>query len=207
MKRYWDFIIIGAMAIVIAFLLFRCDGGCPEGTTTSDTIIIPGDPYPVHDTLEKPVPYQVILPGDTFWPDVDTTVILQKCKQLYKDYYTKNVYNDTLRNDTSMLIAVIDTVYQNKLQKRILSSQNKRITTINTTTTIYGEIPVNKFYLGAGINGEVNPFFRDPTITLNGLLVLKKRWTYEVEVGFPIQNIKNIRVGVKGYYKLSFKKH
>lgn len=204
MKRYWDYVIIGAMAIVIAILLFRCS---PEpGTTTVTHDTIPGDPYPVYDTLEKPVPYQVILPGDTFWPDVDTTVILQKCKQLYKDYYTKNVYNDTLRNDTSMFIAVIDTVYQNKLQKRILSSQNKRITTINTTTTIYGEIPVNKFYLGAGINGEVNPFFRDPTITLNGLLVMKKRWSYEVEVGFPIKNIENIRVGIKGFYKLSFKK-
>ena len=192
------------MAIVIAFLLFRCS---PEpGTTTVTHDTIPGDPYPVHDTLEKPVPYQVILPGDTFWPDVDTTVILQKCKQLYKDYYTKNVYNDTLRNDTSMFIAVIDTVCQNKLQKRILSSQNKRITTINTTTTIIGEVPVNKFYLGAGINGEVNPFYRDPTITLNGLLVMKNRWSYEIEVGFPIKNIENIRVGVKGFYKLSFKK-
>jgi len=206
MKRYWDFIIIGAMAIVIALLLFKCNGGCPEGITTSDTIIVPGDPYPVYDTIEKPKPYQVIVPGDTFWPDVDTAVILQKCKQLYKDYYTKNIYRDTLKDDTSALITLIDTVYQNKLQSRILGFQNRRPTSIITNTNIIGEIPVNKFYLGVGINGEVNPFFRNPTITLNGLLTLKKHWSYEAEVSFPIDNIKNIRVGFKAFYKLSFKK-
>lgn len=206
MKRYWDFIIITAMAIVIAILLFKCDGGCPEGTTTSDTIIVPGDPYPVYDTLEKPVPYQVLVPGDSFWRDVDTAVILQKCKEMYQDYYSRIVYNDTLKNDTSALIILIDTVYQNRLQKRILGFQNRRATSIITNTTIIGEIPRNKFYLGAGIDGEINPFYRDPTLTLNGLLVMKKRWAYEVEFGFPINNIENVRVGVKAFYKLSFKK-
>lgn len=205
MKRYWDFIIIGAMAIVIALLLFKCNGGCPEGTTTSDTIIIPGDPYPVISYHDKPVPYEVLVPVDSFWKDVDTAVILQKCKEMYQDYYSRIVYNDTLKDDTSALITLIDTVYQNRLQKRILGFQNKRATSIITNTTIIGEIPRNKFYLGAGIDGEVNPFYRDPTITLNGLLVMKKRWSYEIEVGFPIKNIENIRVGVKGFYKLSFK--
>jgi hypothetical protein len=207
MKRYWDFIIITAMAIVIAILLFKCDGGCPEGTTTSDTIIIAGDPYPVISYQDKPVPYEVLVPGDTFWPDVDTSVILQKCKLLYKDYYTKNIYADTLKDDTSALIVLLDTVYMNQLQKRSMAFQNRRSTSIITTTTIIGEIPVNKLYFGAGIDGELNPFYRDPTISLNALLVMKKRWAYEVEFGFPIKNVENVRFSVKAFYKLSFKKN
>lgn len=204
--KYWKWLVMVVMLVVIIILIFSKCSHISENTTTIVTETIPGDPYPVYETITKPVPYIVITPADTFWKDVDTAIILQKCKLMYKDYYTKNIYNDTLKDDTSALITLLDTVYRNKLQSRVLGFQNRRIKVINTTTTIIGEIPRNKFYLGAGINGEVNPFFRDPTITLNGLLVLKKRWAYEAEVGFPIQNIKNIRVGLKAYYKISFRK-
>ena len=205
MKRYRVFIIIGAMAIVIALLVFTCDH-TPEQTIITHTDTLPGDPYPVVTYIDRPVPYEVLVPGDSFWKDVDTSVILQKCKEMYQDYYSKNIYLDTLKDDTSALIVLLDTVYQNKLQKRSMAFQNRRSTLITTTTTIIGEIPVNKFYIGAGIDGEINPFYRDPAITLNGLLVTKKRWSYEAEIGFPLQNIKNIRVGAKVFYKLSFKK-
>ena len=202
MKRYWDFIIIGAMAIVIAFLLFRCS---PEPETITTTTI-------VHDTIKGvSIPYLVYSPkpvyvyrdtGSIKYKDIDTVGIIF-------DFFAEKYYSDTIKDDTSALIVLNEMVTQNDIAKRSFWFQNRKQTAINnttTTSTIIGEIPVNKFYLGAGINGEVNPFYRDPTITINGLLVMKKRWSYEVEVGFPIKNIENIRVGVKGFYKLSFKK-
>jgi len=202
-KKFIPWIIIAAMAIVIAILLFKCNGGCPEGTTTSDTIIVPGDPYPVHDTLEKPVPYQVIVPSDTFWKDVDTATIFQKCKQLYKDYYTKNIYNDTLRNDTSMLIVVIDTVFQNQLQKRTMLFQNRRPTVINTTINNYGETPCNKLYIGAGLGKSIPNFLTDSVIRMPVALLLttKGRWAYELEY-----DIFTNYVEAKVFYKLSFRR-
>lgn len=203
-KKLIPWIIIGIMAIVIILMLFRCT---PEPGTTSITHdTIPGDPYPVLVEITKPVPYQVITPADTFWKDVDTATILQQCRELYKGYYTKNIYADTLKNDTSALVVVIDTVTQNHLQKRTMLFQNRRPTVINTTTTIYGEIPVNKFYLGAGLETNINPFFSKPNLTVNALLVLKKNWSYEAEVLFPLNNIKDIGVGFHAYYKLSFRK-
>jgi len=205
MKRWIDFLIIGIMTIVIILLLFQCSRK-PEIVTTTVTETIPGDPYPVISYKDKPVPYEVIIPSDTFWKDVDTAVILQKCKLLYKDYYSKNIYCDTLKDDTSALIVLIDTIYQNKLQKRILGFQNRRLTVINTTINNYGEIPVNKFYLGAGLETNITPFFSEMNLTANALLVMKKRWSYEFEIKFPISNMKNIGIGIKGFYKLSFKK-
>jgi len=57
MKRYWDFIIIGVMAIVIILLLFTCDRECPESTTTTVTIhdTIPGDSVPYLVYCPKPI--------------------------------------------------------------------------------------------------------------------------------------------------------
>jgi len=201
-KKYFNWIIIGVMTIVIILLLFTCDRKCPEITTTTITI---------HDTIEgDSVPYLVYCPrpiyvyrdtGSTKYVGIDTTEIIY-------DYFSEKYYSDTIKDDTSALIVLNEVITQNDIYKRNFWFQNRRITTINTITTTetIGEIPRNKVYLGVGIEGEVNPFFRDPTITLNGLLVMKKRWAYEVEVGFPLKNIDNIRVGVKGYYKLSFKK-
>jgi hypothetical protein len=202
MKRYWDFVIITALAIVIVLLLFTCDRKCPDNINTTITI---------HDTIEgDSIPYVVYCPkpiyiyrdtGSIRYKDIDTTDIIY-------DYFAEKYYSDTIKDDTSALIVLNELITQNDIYKRNFWFQNRRKTSITTTTTneIIGEIPRNKFYLGAGIEGEVNPFFRDPTITLNGLLVMKKRWAYEVEVGFPLKNINNVRIGVKGYYKLSFKK-
>lgn len=199
MKRYWDFIIIGAMAIVIAILLFKCDR-IPEQTTTTVHDTIPGDSVPYLVYCPKPI-YVYRDTGSTKYKDIDTTDIIY-------DYFSEKYYSDTIKNDTSALIVLNEVITQNDIYKRSFWFQNRRKTSIITTTTneIIGEIPRNKFYLGAGIEGEVNPFYRDPAITLNGLLVMKKRWAYEVEVGFPLKNINNVRIGVKGYYKLSFKK-
>jgi hypothetical protein len=199
MKRYIDFIIIGIMAIVIAILLFKCDR-TPEQTTTTVHDTIPGDSVPYLVYCPKPI-YVYRDTGSTKYKDIDTTDIIY-------DYFSEKYYSDTIKNDTSALIVLNEVITQNDIYKRSFWFQNRRKTSITTTTTneIIGEIPRNKFYLGAGIEGEVNPFFRDPTITLNGLLVMKKRWAYEVEVGFPLKNINNVRIGVKGYYKLSFKK-
>ena len=207
-KKNISWFIVGIMAIVILLLVFKCGNDCPEGTTTSDTIILSGDPYPVYDTIEKPVPYQTIVPVDTFWKDVDTATILLRCRELYKDYYSKRIYNDTLKDDTSALITLIDTVYQNQLQSRILGFQNRRATMIINNTTINGEIPRNKLYLGAGIGTSSIKKISlvDMQLSAKCLLVLKKRWAYGVSIDFPVNDFGNPGFEVSAYYKLSFKK-
>lgn len=113
---------------------------------------------------------------------------------------------DVKSDDTSAFIQINDIVTENKLQDRKLIFQNRKPIIINTTITNIGEIPSTKFYLGAGFKTDINPILNNPQININALLVMKKRWAYEVEVGFPFNNIKNINVGFNAFYKISYKK-
>lgn len=195
MKRWVDFVIIGVMAVILCFFIFR--------KPNIDTEIIT-----IHDTIHDDSTYEVLIPkpypvykdtGSIKWKDVDTSEIL-------KDYYTKYYYIDTLKDDTSAFIQINDIVTENKLQDRKLIFQNRKPIIINTTITNIGEIPSTKFYLGAGFKTDINPILNNPQININALLVMKKRWAYEVEVGFPFNNIKNINVGFNAFYKISYKK-
>ncbi len=101
-------------------------------TTRVDTI--PGDSIPYAVEVKKPVPV-FIDTGSTRWRDrpIDTGAILA-------DYFARVVYRDTLKNDTSALVIVEDTVTQNRLQNRRLIFANRRpVAIIHTTVVNYPE--------------------------------------------------------------------
>lgn len=96
----------------------------PQADTTYIHDTIKGDPYPVIEYVPKPYP----VGGDTVKvpADVDTAAILAK-------YYTKQWYVRTLKDDTSALVRLIDTVFNNELQAGIFEFQNRRPIAVNTT--------------------------------------------------------------------------
>jgi len=117
----------------------------PLVITHTDTI--PGDSIPYKVTIRKTIP--VFIDTGILWRylPVDTFAILA-------DYYSRKVYIDTLKNDTSALVVVIDTVTENQLQCRSLVFQNRRPVAINTTI-ISNPSPLKRWELFAGVTSGI----------------------------------------------------
>ena len=146
-----------AVCIGLVLLLIYFNDGCekPGGPITRietfyDTI--PGDsiPYPV---MVK-VPYPVYIDSIVEIPaDVDTLSIL-------KDYFSTKYYRDTITDDTSMFVIIIDTIGQNRIIGRGALFQNLREKAIITTNIYKDTDTKNKFLIGgyAGFNKDQSVF-------------------------------------------------
>lgn len=120
---------MGLLLLVIWLLFRRCGNSAGPDTVTVIHDTIPGDPYPVEipryvpvvrreqrfDTLLR----EILTPADT--------------AAIVRDYLTVRYYSDTLKNDTSMLAVVADSVAGNRIVSRKFTYQNRRPTAINTT--------------------------------------------------------------------------
>jgi len=206
MLKNWKWIAVIAMAIAIVILSFTSCPRIPEPTVTIERDTI-WDSIVHRDTIPKPVPYYVELPGDTFWPDVDTTVILQKCKIMYQDYFSKKAYNRTVVDDSNLFFSILDTCWKNSLGIGIADWKIRRPQTINTTTTIYGEIPRTKWWLGLGLGGEIKSSL-DSTIRipLSLLITSKKNWGLEFSTDIRSIFRQRYYVEAKGFLLLNQKK-
>lgn len=146
MKIKPNWIVIAVLGgIVILLLMTRECGQWKEKgdtVTVTDTVIVPGDPYPVYTAPRVPKPERIIE-YQVVPQKVDTAAIL-------KDYFATRFYPDTLKNDTSMFIAVHDSVRENRIVSRRFIFQNKRPISIvsNTTVTHNKKEPWFKLYLG-----------------------------------------------------------
>ena len=117
------------LLLLLIVLLFRRCGPAPVGTVTVIHDTIPGDPYPVEVPRYVPV-VRWERQTDTVTAErsgpVDTAAIV-------RDYLTVRFYADTLKNDTSLLAVVEDSVQANRIVSRKFTYQNRRPTAINTT--------------------------------------------------------------------------
>lgn len=152
----------------------------PVQTTT---ITIPGDSVP--DTLFFPAPYPVFRDtGTTRWRElpVDTGAILA-------DYFSRNIYRRVLKDDTSALVILTDTVTLNRLTAFGLEFQNRRPTAIITNT--YPVAPQHDFVLSGVISLVVMP---ERTRLMGGLQLTDRRQrSYQVMVD---PGLKSWQVGV-----------
>lgn len=112
-------------AIVFAVLMWLVNPTPQPSQTITITDTIPGDSVPVYYIVDRPVPYEVLVP-DTIPSEIDTFLII-------KDYLSRVAYNDTLKDDTSALVVVIDTLQANRIKGRGFVFQNRRPTATNTT--------------------------------------------------------------------------
>jgi len=128
--------------ILIGLLIFQqqCQKA-PEAKiiTTHDTI--PGDPFPVMTHVGKPDPIYVDQPF--FLPsNIDTMGVII-------DYFSKVYYADTIKNDSSALIVMYDSLGGNRIISRSFSFQNRRATQIINKTILPNR---TKLYAGAFVN-------------------------------------------------------
>lgn len=107
--------------------------------TTTHSVIAPA-----------PKPINIITPADTFIqmvPYIDSTY----CKQLAVEFYTRNIYSQTLVDDSILTASIVDTICQNKIGNRSFKYRINRPQTIITNTTMVAEKPTFSLSIGATV--------------------------------------------------------
>jgi len=133
MKRVSSYIVAALFGAVLVFALMR---GC-QPKPVVDIRYIKGDSVPYIVYKDKPIPQRItymdtimeydttILDGDTVYVEkaIDTAALM-------KDYFASVYYTDTLKNDSSALIVLSETIHKNRVANRELWFQNKRQTAV-----------------------------------------------------------------------------
>lgn len=201
-----DFKSLLIIVLIIVILLLRF---CGDGTEKKgDVVKIDGKKYEVikHeiDTIKVPVLQTEYRDGKTIYvekpiyvdipSEVDTAKIL-------KDYYAKYCFKDTLKlKDSLGYVAVIDTISENKIKKRIFDSHVNKFTI--KETLIVKDLPKNQFFIGGVIGFDKTNIvnFAGPSL----LLKTKKDKMYSIGIGYSTNKQISLQGGL--YWKIGLKK-
>lgn len=129
-QKHGTLLLAMGLLLLVIWLLFRqCGPAHPEGSVTVLRDTIPGDPYPVEVPRYVPT---------VRWERLADTPVLETpahadTAAIIRDYLVTRFYRDTLKNDTSMLAVVEDSVRGNRIVGRKFTYQNRRPTAVNTT--------------------------------------------------------------------------
>jgi len=173
--------------IIVLISLDRCGSNKPETITEfyTDTLIVPGDPYPVTGNVTPKTPNESQTPVPV---NVDTAKIIA-------DYFVKRTYIDTLKNDSSALVAVVDTVINNRITGRQFTFQNRRETAYvinNTTVTHIQKQPL--FRLGIGASFQYSQKTKGFDLGAGAMLVTRPGFYIGYNYGI-IQQQHGVNVG------------
>lgn len=156
--------------------------------TVTDSVMLKPDSIPYSETVPAPYPefrdtgsaYVQIIPAE-----VDTFAIIRDWQITH---LSKNVYKRTLKDDSSALVQLTDTVFDNKLHESKFTFQNRRAERVLHETKIYPD----RLFLG----GSVNSDFEKVGLEINATYIHKNSeyslgWdfinkTYQVGYGFNI---------------------
>ena len=135
MRGFWIGVVITVLSFMAGYYVSELVRNDRSQLPSHATIIrhkdtVPGDSVPEVKIVPYPVPVYRDT-GSTKWRSlpVDTNAILS-------EYFSRNIYRRILKDDTSALVVITDTVTENRLTAFEFQFQNRRATAINTTTTI-----------------------------------------------------------------------
>ena len=145
-------IILSLVVLFLVFMLGRCSNVNKNIAKTEETIKYVPSPYPVHDTIYEPKPYEVVRhKRDTVYltQDVDTAKILE-------DYFLTRRYELDFSSDSLGVFKVNTEVSENSIISATSYIQPKYKTIIQENT-IYKTTPV-QFYamIGSSIDFKTN---------------------------------------------------
>ena len=205
-----------ALLLLIAIVVFQQCGGNKKGT--GEIVKVDGKKYELlkHeiDTIEvvktkvvtkkgEDIYHETIVEKEVRVPvNVDTNAIL-------KEYYTKVLYKDVLVLPDSLgMVAVTDTISQNKIFGRTFNANVKQ--RVIKETTIVKELPKNQVYFGFG--GQFNKVDFIGGLSTGVILKTKKDKIYQVNLGVTNSTIDGVNgefkpyVGAGVYWKIRLKK-
>lgn len=175
------YIIAIVLAVILAYVFYTAGVDSVGVISHSDTLRFYSDTGKHIVNVDKPYPV-IRDTGSTEYilVPVDSSQIFEAYAALHKLYYTRNIYMDTLKNDSAAFIALGDTVFKNELQQRKLIYQNKTpIYYITKTLTIPEK---SKLYIGADVTGLSGTVGFDASIIFINKGVAY-RYTYSPLVG------------------------
>ncbi len=147
--------IIIALLLVVILIQHKCGGDYDCSGYTTDTVTTVDTLYNdtgTHTVTTKPKPVYIDTgQTDTLYRDIDTAAILA-------DYYTKRYYQDTIVDDTSIMLISKDTVTRNRLTASSHAYKLKEPSIIKKTI-VRRYKQKTKLYAGAliGSNMELQP--------------------------------------------------
>ena len=171
----------------------------------------------IHDTINKPVPYNVILP-------IDTAGIIQQCVRdgIYIELFPTKIiteYIEVTREDTSVIMKDwattrqyaetlfdIDTLGKCDIQAEVQYNRLKYLsydyTPVIKTVTIT-ETNVKLFSPFIGVGAALNPWrsqTMDPMAGINGGFFIKEKYGLQLQYNHAFYN-RNDFIGVNLLYK------
>ena len=215
MKKLLNFKNI-AIAVLIIFVLLEWFN--PGGVMPGKKVFIAGKAYEVikHDidTIDIVKTKVVTKKGEDIYHEtiVEKEVIIPAVidtMALLKDYYSKVLYKDTLILPDSLgIVALNDTISQNKILGRTFNASVKQRTI--KETTIVKELPKTKVFYG--LEGGFNKADFVSSVGAGVLINTKKDKIYQLGLGVTNQTTDGTNGGftpyVRGgvYWKLKLKK-
>lgn len=125
-------ILLFLTSIVISFFVGKYSNSpTKEIIEIHDTI--KGDSIPYKIYITKYLPKNIILPKDTVYEILNIDSCKEYSESLFKELYSEVQYEDTLKNDTSALIVLKQSLFKNRIDSTELIFQNRRNTSISTT--------------------------------------------------------------------------
>jgi len=215
MKKLLNFknIVIAALIIFVLLEWFN-----PGGVMPGKKVFIAGKAYEVikHDidTIDIVKTKVVTKKGEDIYHEtiVEKEVIIPAVidtMALLKDYYSKVLYKDTLVLPDSLgIVALNDTISQNKILGRTFNASVKQRTI--KETTIVKELPKTKLFYG--LEGGFNKADFVSSVGAGVLINTKKDKIYQLGLGVTNQTTDGTNGGftpyVRGgvYWKLKLKK-
>ena len=205
-----------AIAVLIIFVLLEWFN--PGGVMPGKKVFIAGKAYEVikHDidTVDIVKTKVVTKKGEDIYHEtiVEKEVIIPAVIDtlaLLKDYYSKVLYKDTLILPDSLgIVALNDTISQNKILGRTFNASVKQRTI--KETTIVKELPKTKLFYG--LEGGFNKADFVSSVGAGVLINTKKDKIYQLGLGVTNQTTDGTNGGftpyVRGgvYWKLKLKK-
>jgi len=215
MKKLLNFKNIAIAALIIFVLLEWFN---PGGVMPGKKVFIAGKAYEVikHDidTIDIVKTKVVTKKGEDIYHEtiVEKEVIIPAVidtMALLKDYYSKVLYKDTLVLPDSLgIVALNDTISQNKILGRTFNASVKQRTI--KETTIVKELPKTKLFYG--LEGGFNKADFVSSVGAGVLINTKKDKIYQLGLGVTNQTTDGTNGGftpyVKGgvYWKIKLKK-
>lgn len=201
-KPYLTLLLIAGLVIII--LLQRSCSKDP--VVAGPTVEVKYDTIykNVHDTVQYTVHQTVhdtVRPdGPEYTPGESIDTCKARFEYLLKQHIVKRVYNDTLQLDSLGTIVIIDTVWLNKLGKRIKIYDYKIPFVTKSITITKEKEPVRQLYIGGNLFGDKTKL---QLMTPGILYKTKQDHIYQANIGINFDG--TVTYGVGAYWKIKLK--
>jgi len=201
-EKYFTRALIVVLAIIVLFE--TCSSG--HNIKPKETVTTKIDTFWQRkiDTVTKKETVYKTLPGKItkeYIPSKNCDSLKEQYIFLRDKFLAKNIYKDTLKLDQLGNIQITDSIYQNKIQKRIFIKDICILTIEKTVTITKDAEPVRQVYIGGNLFTDAGR----STIIIPSLIYKdKKDRVYQIHYG--IDNKGNIYYGGGIFWKIKLHK-